>query len=88
MASYKVTGKLTAGAYHSQIVDHKDISGTTARFEKDWVVSGRYDFGQFLYAKAEQHFVDGTKVDFDNNLNLGGLKRTTKLTILKVGVSF
>jgi hypothetical protein len=86
MASYKVTGKLTAGAYHSQIFDHKDV--TSARYEKDWVISGRYDFGQFLYAKVEQHFIDGTKVDFDSNLNLGGLKPKTKLTILKMGVSF
>ena len=86
MASYKVTEKFTAGAYHSQIFDHKDVS--TSRYEKAWVLSGRYDFSQFLYAKVEQHFIDGTKVDFDNNLNLGGLKPTTKLTILKVGVSF
>jgi hypothetical protein len=87
MASYKVTGKLTAGAYHSQIFNHSVALGP-ARYSKDWVISGRYDFSQFLYAKVEQHFIDGTKVDFDNNLNLGGLKPKTKLTILKMGVSF
>ncbi len=52
MASYKLTGKLTAGAYDSQYISHKAALGPT-RYSKDWVISGRYDFNQYLYAKAE-----------------------------------
>jgi hypothetical protein len=87
MASYKVSNKLNAGAYCSQIFDHTIALGPP-RYSKDWAVSGRYDFGQFLYAKAEQHFIDGTKQDYDADLNPNGLNPTTRLTILKIGVNF
>jgi hypothetical protein len=87
MASYKVTDKLTAGVYDSQSVDHMAALGP-ARHSLDWTVSGRYDFNQFLYAKAEQHFIDGTEINYDATLNPGGPRPTTRLTILKVGVSF
>jgi hypothetical protein len=87
MASYKVTQKLSAGIYDSQQINHALPLGP-ARFSKDWVISGRYDFNQFLYAKAEQHFIDGTDNYFDENLNPNGIQPTTKLTVLKIGVSF
>jgi hypothetical protein len=93
MASYKVTGKLSGGVYDTQEINHQDPIGP-ARYFKDWVVSGRYDFSQYLYAKAEQHFIDGTAVGYDAALNPPsaalptGLKPNTKLTILKIGVSF
>jgi hypothetical protein len=87
MASYKITGKLTAGAYNSQFFAHKHALGPL-RYSKDWVVSGRYDFNQFLYAKAEEHFVAGTYEDYDTTLNALGLKPTSKLTILKMGINF
>ena len=87
MASYKLTDKLTAGVYDSQYVDHQAALGP-ARYSKDWAVSGRYDFNQFLYAKVEQHFIQGTAISYDTDLNPGGLKPNTKFTILKVGVSF
>jgi hypothetical protein len=87
MASYRLTDKLTAGVYDSQVVDHQAKLGP-ARHSLDWTFSGRYDFNQFLYAKAEEHFIDGTSEDYDTALNPSGLKPTTKLTILKVGVSF
>jgi hypothetical protein len=89
MASYKVTDKLTAGMYHSQQINRSmPLSAGPSRFSKDWTLSGRYDFNQFLYAKAEEHFVNGTDIIYDADLNPNGLKPTTKLTILKVGVSF
>jgi len=87
MASYKLTGKLTAGLYDSQFFDRKAALGP-ARYQKDWAISGRYDFSQFVYAKAEQHFLDGTVINYDTALNPGGLKPSAKLTILKIGVSF
>jgi hypothetical protein len=89
MASYKVTGKLTAGIYDSQQINKAlPLSEGPARFSKDWVVSGRYDFSQYLYAKAEEHFIDGADNYYDTNLNSNGIKSTTKLTVLKIGVSF
>jgi hypothetical protein len=41
-----------------------------------------------VYAKAEEHFIHGTPVGRDTDLNPHGLKPDTKLTILKIGVSF
>jgi hypothetical protein len=87
MASYKVTEKFTAGLYQSQSHNHGDPLGP-GRYSKDWTVSGRYDFNQYLYAKAEQHFIDGTTLDYDMDMNPNGLKPDTRLTILKIGVSF
>jgi hypothetical protein len=87
MASYKLTSKITAGVYDSQQVDHQAPLGP-ARYSKDWTFSGRYDFSQYLYAKAEEHIIDGTAIGYDTDLNPSGLKPNTKLTILKVGVSF
>jgi len=87
MASYKLTDKLTAGVYDSQGVNRQAVLGP-ARYSKDWAISGRYDFNQFLYAKAEEHLISGTAADYDTAMNPGGLKPTSKLTILKVGVSF
>jgi hypothetical protein len=87
MASYKVTDKLSAGVYHSQFFNHAAALGP-ARFSKDWALSGRYDMGQYVYAKAEQHFIDGTAVLYDTTQNTGGLKPDTRLSLLKIGVSF
>jgi hypothetical protein len=89
MATYKVTGKLTAGAYDSQWINRSAaLTSSGARFSKDWDISARYDINEFLYVKAEEHFIHGTGVVYDTNLNLSGLKPTTKLTLFKVGVSF
>jgi hypothetical protein len=87
MASYKPTSKLTTGVYYSQVFDHGQPLGTTNRYQKDWAISGRYDFNEFIYAKAEQHFIDGTALSYDANLN-PNLKPNTHMTILKIGVSF
>jgi hypothetical protein len=87
MATYKVTEKFTVGTYDSQFFVKSNPLGP-ARYSKDWAISGRYDLGQYVYAKAEEHIIDGTAVGYDADLNPGGLKPNTKLTILKVGVSF
>jgi hypothetical protein len=87
MATYKLTTKLTGGTYYSQSFNHAVALGP-ARFQKDWAISGRYDFNEFLYAKAEQHFIDGTSIGYDADMNPNGLKPTSKLTVLKMGVSF
>lgn len=87
MASYKLTDKLSAGVYDSQVFNRQAALGA-ARYEKDWAISARYDFNQFLYAKAEEHLINGTEADYDTVMNPDGLKPNTKLTVLKVGVSF
>lgn len=86
MASYKVAAKFTAGIYDSQLVDHQMPLGAD-RYSKDWVISGRYDFNQFIYIKAEQHFIDGTALSFENRDNPEP-KPSSKLTALKIGVNF
>jgi hypothetical protein len=86
MGSYKVTEKFAAGLYYSQIFSMPAALGP-ARYSKDWAVSCRYDFGQYIYAKAEQHFIDGTEEDYEAGLN-PNLQPNTRLTILKIGVSF
>jgi hypothetical protein len=95
MATYRVTNKFSGGIYQDQIINHAlPFSKGPARYSKDWTVSGRYDFNQYLYAKVEQHFIDGTRDNYDPNMNLPtaalptGLKPNAKLTIFKIGVSF
>jgi hypothetical protein len=87
MFTYKVSSKFTAGVYDSQQVDHQAALGPS-RYSKDWAVNGRYDFNQFLYAKAEQHFIQGTGLNIDPTMNPNGTTTNFKLTALKIGVSF
>lgn len=87
MTSYKLTNKLSTGLYDSQSFDVRYALGPS-RFSKDWGLSGRYDFNEYLYAKAEQHWIDGTSIGYDTDSNPNGLKPESRLTILKIGVSF
>jgi hypothetical protein len=87
MASYKITNKFAAGAYYSYFFN-QHLQNVGTNFQKDYAIAGRYDLGQFLYAKAEQHFINGEALGYDNATNPNGLKPNTKLTVLKVGVSF
>jgi hypothetical protein len=86
MSSYKVTSKFTAGAYYSYSINLK-APVSSSRFQKDWTISTRYDFNPYLYAKAEQHFINGTATGFEASDN-PNLQPTTRMTILKLGVSF
>jgi hypothetical protein len=87
MATYKFTPKLTAGAYFSSDIEHEAPLGPH-RDSLDWTVSGRYDVNQFIYLKAEQHFVAGTQNYFESVLDPSTLKPHTQITALKIGVSF
>lgn len=87
MVTYKVTGKFIAGVYDSQYFNHSSPLGP-ARYSKDWAVSGRYDLNPYIYAKVEEHIIDGTAIGYDTTLNPNGLKSSTCLTALKIGVSF
>jgi hypothetical protein len=86
-ATYKLTDNLMVGTYHSSDFDHKSPLGQS-RYQKDWALSGRYDFNPFLYAKAEEHFLEGTHDGYSVSNNANGLKPNTKMTLIKLGVSF
>jgi hypothetical protein len=87
MSNYRFNDHLTAGAYYSSAENHQAPLGQ-GRYQKDWAVSGRYYFNPYMYAKAEQHFMDGTETGFSILTNAGGLKATTRMTVLKIGVTF
>jgi hypothetical protein len=86
MSSYKLTQKLTPGAYYSYYLD-KQAAMNSSRYEKDWVISARYDFNSTLYLKAEEHFTQGTAYGFLSTDNTN-LQPNSKLTVLKFGASF
>ena len=86
MASYKASSKLSAGAYYSSFMN-RSAPVSASRFQKDWTIAARYDFNTYLYAKAEQHFIRGTALGFNASDN-PDLQPRTRLTILKLGMSF
>ena len=88
MASYKPAEKLTVGGYYSYGIDHHWSHSGPGRFQRDYTLSGRYDFSGFFYAKAEEHIVGGTLYGYSQIDNPAGLKTDTTLTIVKVGVNF
>jgi hypothetical protein len=87
MGSYRVSEKTTAGMYYSSTID-RGMPVSAARYQKDWAITVRHDFNTYLYAKVEQHFMDGTYLGFDTSDNTGGLLPDTRMTLLKFGVSF
>jgi len=86
MASYKLAEKLTAGAYYSSFMNLQ-LPVSSARYQKDWALAGRYDFNPYLYLKLEQHFVDGTAIGLASSDN-PNLQPNMRMTLLKLGVSF
>jgi len=86
-ATYKLSDKMMVGTYHSSAFDLQDQLGPS-RYQKDWTLSSRYDFNPFLYAKAEEHFLEGTHDGYSTSNNPAGLKPNTKMTLVKLGVSF
>jgi hypothetical protein len=88
MASYKITPKLSGGIYYSSANNRQGaFTSTGSRYQKDWALNARYDFNAFLYAKAEQHFADGTYTGFSASDN-SSLQPNTRMTMLKLGVTF
>lgn len=87
MSTYKISDKMTAGIYYSSALDRK-VAVSSARYQKDWALSLRYDFNAYLYAKAEQHIMDGTLLGYSTSNNTTGLQPNDRMTMLKLGVSF
>lgn len=87
MASYKLSQKVNAGLYYGSFIDRK-AAFTSSRYQKDWALSGRYDLNPYLYLKLEQHIIDGTALGYSTSNNADGLKPNSRMTMLKLGVSF
>jgi len=88
MATYKISRKLSGGIYYSSLNNLQGaFTSAGSRYQKDWAMNARYDFNAFLFAKAEQHFVDGTYSGFSTSDNVN-LQPNTRMTVLKLGVSF
>jgi hypothetical protein len=87
MASYRLAARLTGGLYYSSFIDHQ-AAFTSSRYQKDWAVAARYDFNPFLYLKLEQHVIDGTATGYSISNNTVGLRPNSRMTLLKLGVSF
>jgi hypothetical protein len=84
---YHVTDKFSGGLYYSSTIDRKQLP-SAAKYQKDWALSARYDFNSFLYAKVEEHIMDGTYLGYSTSNNTSGLKPNDQMTMLKMGVSF
>jgi hypothetical protein len=87
MSSYRLVPKLQVGGYYSRYVSNVGDKSLPANYSKEWVVSGKYDFSSYFYAKLEGHFINGTNLDYyteDNPV----LQPKTKLLAAKVGFSF
>jgi hypothetical protein len=87
MASYQITPKVIGGAYFSSDIDRQAPLGPE-RDSLDWAVSARVDFNQFIYLKAEEHFVAGEQDYYEGVPDTSTLKPHTQITALKLGVSF
>ena len=86
MASYRPAAKLTTGLYYSSYIDLQ-APPDSLRYQKDWALAARYDFNPYLYAKLEQHFIDGNAIGISTTDNQN-LQPDNRMTMLKLGVSF
>jgi hypothetical protein len=88
MGSYRLTKKFQAGTYYSHYVNKAADTTQPANYSKDWVLSGRYDFNPYFYAKIEGHFLHGTNLGYYNSTNPNGLAPDSKMLAAKIGFSF
>jgi hypothetical protein len=88
MGSYRLRNNLQVGSYYSHFVDKSADTTQPANYSKDWVVSGRYDFNAYFYAKIEGHFLRGTALGYYNSTNPNGLAPNSNMLAAKIGFSF
>jgi hypothetical protein len=88
MTAYHATRKLQLGIYYSSLVDQNLPKNQQGSNSKDLVLSARYDFSANFYAKAENHFLHGTEIEFYPDDNPGGLASRTDVVVAKVGFYF
>ena len=88
MAAYRLATKLHIGTYYSHYVNKALEPLQPARYSKDWVFSGRYDFNPYFYGKIESHFLHGTALGYYDTTNPNGLRTNSCLLAAKIGFSF
>ena len=86
MGSFRIARAVNAGSYFSRTVDEKIPSGP-ARYQNDTALTVRYDINAYLYAKLEQHFLQGTEIGFSQTNNTAP-SPSDAMTLVKLGVSF
>jgi hypothetical protein len=88
MGSYRLSKKLQAGSYYSHYVNKAADTTQPANYSKDWVLSGRYDFNSYFYAKIEGHFLHGTALGYYSSTNPNGLTPNSNMLAAKIGFTF
>jgi hypothetical protein len=88
MGSYRLRNNFQVGSYYSHYVNQAADTTQPANHSKDWVVSGRYDFNPYFYAKIEGHFLHGTALGYYTSTNPNGLAPDSKMLAAKIGFSF
>jgi hypothetical protein len=92
MAAYHVTEKVQIGSYYSHFADAGAGSNPSLvqNYQKDWVISSRYDFNSYFYAKLEEHFLHGEdeNLGYYPDTNPNGLKPRSNILAAKIGFSF
>jgi len=88
MGSYRLRKNIQIGSYYSHYVNKALDTTQPANYSKDWVVSGRYDFNPYVYAKIEGHFLHGTGLGYYGSTNPNGLAPNSNMLAAKIGFSF
>jgi hypothetical protein len=88
MGNFQLRDKVQVGSYYSHYVNKALNPTQPANYSKDWVVSGRYDFNEYFYAKIEGHFLHGTGLGYYGSTNPNGLKANSNMLAAKIGFSF
>jgi hypothetical protein len=88
MGSYRISGKLQVGSYYSHYNNKALDTALSRNYSKDWVISTRFDFNSYFYAKLEDHFLHGTGLGYYTSTNPNGLRPNTNILTAKIGFSF
>jgi hypothetical protein len=88
MGSYRLLKKFQVGSYYSHFVNKALDTSLPANYSKDRVISGRYDFNAYFYAKIEGHFLQGTGLGYYADTNPTGLRPNSNMLAAKIGFSF
>jgi hypothetical protein len=88
MGSYRLRKNFQLGSYYSHYVNKSADTTQPANYSKDWVVSARYDFNDYFYAKIESHFLHGTALGYYTSTNPNGLSPNSNMLAAKIGFSF
>jgi len=88
MGSYRISDKVQVGSYYSHYVNKAANTSLPENFSKDWVISGRYNFNSYSYAKIEGHFLHGTGLGYYSDTNPAGLHSHSRILAARIGFTF